>query len=91
MKAIKSIFLLLLISIGSFAQSINDRIDPESKLGLDALLKVIPGGFKSIPDIVKRRAVTNQLFTGPTQVNNEVKTCTRSCGVRVNLRQRETY
>jgi acetyl esterase/lipase len=72
MKNLVSIILLLLISAGSFAQSINDRIDPESKLGLDALLKAIPGGFKSIPNIVKRRVVTNQLFTGPTQVNNEV-------------------
>ena len=72
MRVLKSIILLLVVSAGSFAQSINSRIDPESKLGLDALLKMMPGGFNSIPDIVKRRAVVSQLFSGPAQVYNEV-------------------
>jgi acetyl esterase/lipase len=72
MKAIKSIILLLFVSAGSFAQSINDRIDPESKLGLDALLKAIPGGFNSIPDIVKRRAVMDQLFAGSNKAYTDV-------------------
>ncbi len=38
-----------------------DRIDPESRGPLDALLEAIPGGFKSIPDIVVRRQVASEL------------------------------
>jgi len=72
MKHLKSIILLLFVSTGSFAQSINSRIDAESKLGLDALLKALPGGFNSIPDIVKRRAVMDQLFAGSNQVYPDV-------------------
>jgi len=33
-----------------------DLIDPESRVPLDALLEVMPGGFNAIPDIVARRA-----------------------------------
>jgi acetyl esterase/lipase len=72
MKNLVSIILLLFVSAGTFAQSINSRIDPESKLGLDALLKALPGGFNSIPDIVKRRAVMDQLFAGSNKAYTDV-------------------
>ena len=32
-----------------------ERIDPESRVDLDAYLKAVPGGFGSIADIVDRR------------------------------------
>jgi acetyl esterase/lipase len=41
-----------------------DLIDPESRVPLDALLEVLPGGFNSIPDIVARRATLSQLLAG---------------------------
>ncbi len=34
-----------------------DRIDPESRVPIDALIGAIPGGFNAIPDIVARRAM----------------------------------
>ena len=37
------------------------RIDPESLVGLDALLELVPGGVSRIPDIVERRAVSKRL------------------------------
>ena len=43
-------------------KSIGSKIDIESKIPLDELLKAIPGGFNSISDVVQRRAVTNELF-----------------------------
>lgn len=64
--------LFLLISIGSVAQSINDKIDPETKVGLDGFLKAIPGGFNSIRDIVKRRAFLDQMLAGSTPVNTDI-------------------
>ncbi len=36
--------------------AVQDRIDPESKVVLDQLLAVMPGGLNTIPDIVARRA-----------------------------------
>jgi acetyl esterase/lipase len=41
-----------------------DLIDPESRVPLDALLAVLPGGFNSIPDIVARRETLSQLLAG---------------------------
>jgi acetyl esterase/lipase len=37
------------------------RIDPESRQPLDELLQAIPGGFKTIPDIVVRRQVVHEM------------------------------
>jgi len=42
--------------------SIRDRIDPESRIPLDGLLEVMPGGFNAIPDIVQRREVLSQML-----------------------------
>lgn len=39
-----------------------DLIDPESRVPLDALLEVLPGGFNAIPDIVTRRAAVAQML-----------------------------
>lgn len=39
-----------------------DLIDPESRVPLDALLEVLPGGFNAIPDIVARRATVDQML-----------------------------
>jgi len=39
-----------------------DLIDPESRVPLDQLLEVLPGGFNSIPDIVKRREALAAVF-----------------------------
>lgn len=64
--------IFLLISIGSFAQSINDKIDPETKAGLDAFMKMMPGGINSIRDIVKRRAFLDQNLGGKTPVNPDI-------------------
>ncbi|MCX6194185.1 MAG: alpha/beta hydrolase [Cytophagales bacterium] len=72
MKAIKSIILLLFVSVGSFAQSINNRIDPESKLGLDALSKMLPGGFQAVPEITQRRAIIKQIFYSNVQGHPDV-------------------
>lgn len=41
-----------------------DLIDPDSRGPLDQLLAMMPGGFKSIPDIVQRRAAVTQIFAG---------------------------
>jgi acetyl esterase/lipase len=41
--------------------SARDLIDPEMRAALDAMLEAIPGGYNSIPDIVKRREVSEQL------------------------------
>jgi len=41
-----------------------DLIDPESRVPLDALLEVMPGGFNSIPDIVQRRATVANMLAG---------------------------
>jgi acetyl esterase/lipase len=39
-----------------------DLIDPESRLTLDQLLAVLPGGFNAIPDIVARREAAAQML-----------------------------
>ena len=39
-----------------------DLIDPESRVPLDGLLEVLPGGFNAIPDIVARRAAVEQML-----------------------------
>ena len=41
-----------------------DLIDPDSRVPLDALMEVLPGGFNSVPDVVERRAVLSQLLAG---------------------------
>ena len=43
-----------------------ERIDPESRAALDALLEIVPGGFGAIPDINERRATVKQLFNAMT-------------------------
>jgi acetyl esterase/lipase len=40
-----------------------DLIDPESRVPLDGLLEVMPGGFNAIPDIVQRRAAVEGLLS----------------------------
>ena len=47
--------------------SIRDRIDTESRIPLDGLLQVMPGGFNAIADIVHRRDVLTQML-GATPV-----------------------
>jgi acetyl esterase/lipase len=47
-----------------------DLIDPESRIPLDALLEVMPGGFNAIPDIVARRATVAQIFAMLPAVEN---------------------
>jgi acetyl esterase/lipase len=42
--------------------SIRDRIDPESRVPLEGLLQVLPGGFNAIPEITQRREVLNQML-----------------------------
>jgi acetyl esterase/lipase len=39
-----------------------DLIDPESRVPLDGLLEVLPGGFNAIPDIVARRDAVRQML-----------------------------
>ena len=39
-----------------------DLIDPESRVPLDGLLELMPGGFNAIPDIVTRRATLDGVF-----------------------------
>ena len=40
-----------------------DLIDPESRVPLDQMAEVLPGGFNTIPDITTRRQVAHQLMT----------------------------
>lgn len=42
-----------------------DRLDPESREPLEALLAAIPGGFNAIEDIVTRREIVGQLLVEP--------------------------
>jgi len=44
-----------------------DRIDPESRVPLDALIEAIPGGFNSIPDIVQRREVVAAMLAAASE------------------------
>jgi acetyl esterase/lipase len=39
-----------------------DLIDPESRVPLEGLLEVMPGGFNAIPDIVQRRAAVQGML-----------------------------
>lgn len=39
-----------------------DLIDPESRVPLDGLLDVLPGGFNAIPDIVQRRLAVSGML-----------------------------
>jgi acetyl esterase/lipase len=39
-----------------------DLIDPESRVPLEGLLEVMPGGFNAIPDIVQRRAAVEGMM-----------------------------
>ncbi|WP_030919857.1 alpha/beta hydrolase [Streptosporangium amethystogenes] len=39
-----------------------DLIDPESRVPLDGLLGMLPGGFNTIPDIVQRRAAVEGMM-----------------------------
>jgi acetyl esterase/lipase len=39
-----------------------DLIDPDSRVPLDALLEVMPGGLNAIPDIVQRRAAVASML-----------------------------
>ncbi|WP_375423064.1 alpha/beta hydrolase [uncultured Friedmanniella sp.] len=39
-----------------------DLVDPESRVPLEGLLQVMPGGFNAIPDIVQRRATVAGMF-----------------------------
>lgn len=45
----------------------HDRLDPESLVGLQALLEVAPGGFNAEPDIEKRRALLDGLFAAQVE------------------------
>lgn len=40
----------------------HDLIDPESRVPLEGLMQVLPGGFNAIPDIVQRRAATEGML-----------------------------
>jgi len=55
--------------------TVRDRVDPESRIPLEGLLSVMPGGFNSIPDIVQRRAVLSQMLSAtpvPPNPNIEI-------------------
>jgi hypothetical protein len=47
-----TLFLSVCFSFAQSQHTINNTIDPESKIGLDALLTAVPGGFNSIRDVV---------------------------------------
>ncbi len=52
-----------------------DLIDPESRVPLEQLLAVLPGGFNAIPDIVARRAAAAELVAAiPVEPNPNVVT-----------------
>ena len=42
--------------------TLHDRIDPDMKVALDALLAAIPGGFNAVPDIIARRAAVEAML-----------------------------
>ena len=42
--------------------SMRDRIDPDSRVPLEELLKVFPGGFNAISNIVERRSTPESLL-----------------------------
>lgn len=51
-----------------------NRIDAESRIPLDGLLSVMPGGFNAIPDIVQRRAVLTQMLSAtPVPANPNIE------------------
>jgi acetyl esterase/lipase len=56
-----------------------DLIDPPSRIPLDGLLEVMPGGFNAIPDIAVRRATLDQMFAAQAPpANPNVTTQDRS-------------
>ena len=42
--------------------SMRDRIDPDSRVPLEELLKVFPGGFNAISNIVERRSTLESVL-----------------------------
>ncbi|MBM9465721.1 alpha/beta hydrolase [Nakamurella leprariae] len=50
--------------------STRDLIDPDSRIPLDGLLSVMPGGFNAIADIVARRATVDQMLASMPVVEN---------------------
>jgi acetyl esterase/lipase len=55
--------------------SVRDRVDPESRIPLEGLLSVMPGGFNAIADIVQRREVLSQMLSAtpvPPNPNIEI-------------------
>ena len=55
--------------------STRERVDSESRIPLEGLLQVMPGGFNAIPDIVQRRAVLSQMLSAtpvPENPNIEI-------------------
>ncbi len=73
--------------------ALHDRIDPESRVPLEALLEAIPGGFNSIPDIEQRRATITALLAAMevpvndnvTQEDREVKSPDDDAGLSVRI------
>ena len=54
--------------------STRERVDPESRIPLEGLLQVMPGGFNAIPDIVQRREVLSQMLSAtPVPPNPNVE------------------
>lgn len=54
--------------------SVRDRIDAQSRIPLEGLLQVMPGGFNAIPDIVQRREVLSQMLAAtPVPPNPNVE------------------
>ncbi|HEY7854742.1 MAG TPA: alpha/beta hydrolase [Aquiluna sp.] len=54
--------------------STGERVDPESRIPLEGLLQVMPGGFNAIPDIVQRREVLSQMLSAtPVPPNPNVE------------------
>lgn len=51
--------------------TVQDRIDPESKVPLDQLLQAMPGGFNAISDIVQRRAALKAALATMEAPENE--------------------
>ena len=54
--------------------TVRDRVDAESRIPLEGLLQVMPGGFNAIPDIVQRREVLSQMLSAtPVPPNPNVE------------------
>lgn len=48
------------------ASTQRDKLDPQSREGLEAALSVMPGGFNAIPDIHERRKAVSDLIAAAT-------------------------